>query len=203
MLCLFFIGPINTGRRSGASKNSRCALCINKIGLVQLPGEFGTGIQDDTRTDLIATDEDNQPYLTASVYEDGTYRLHVELDCDAQSGRDSTGSPCSKSLSVFGWADYNDNQVDDNEGALLRRAWSDNDAPTGSFDWSIRIPSVDGRTIKAGPHRLRLSVMPSAEYIRECGSFAYQEVRDYTLNVVRRAREIGKFLSVCLSHRPH
>jgi hypothetical protein len=196
MSCLFLIGPINTGRRPSASRNARCALCINKLGLVQLPGEFSSRIQDEIRSDLIGTDDSDPSYLTASVYEDGVYQLHVELDCDVQTARDSLGSPCSKSLSVFGWIDYNDNEFDDSEGALLRRSWSDSDAPTGAYDLTIRVPSIDGRTIKAGPHRLRLSVMPSAEYIRECGSFSYLETKDYTVNVVRRAREIGKSLSV-------
>jgi hypothetical protein len=162
-----------------------------------MPGEFSSRIHDDIRTDSIAIDDNDQPHLTASVYEDSTYRLHVELDCDTQSGRDSSGSPCSKSLSVFAWTDYNDNEIDDSEGALLRRSWSDNNAPTGVYDANIRIPFIDGRNTKPGLHRLRLSVMPSSEYIQECGAFSYLEVRDFTVNVLRKAREIGKSPSVC------
>ncbi|CAF1360183.1 unnamed protein product, partial [Rotaria sordida] len=47
---------------------------------------------------------------------------------------------------------------------------------------------VDERTTKSGPHRMLLTVTPSAEYQRECGDFPYKETREYSVNVIRRER---------------
>lgn len=157
-----------------------------------MPGESNSRIQDG-----ISAENEDQSYLTASVYGDSIYPLRVQLDCDAQTGRDSSSNPCSSSLSIVAWIDYNDNEFDDTESALLGRSWSDNAAPTGAYELNIRIPSIDGRIIKPGLHRLRLTVMPSAEYQRDCGSFNYQEIKDYSVNVLRKARVRGKFFSAC------
>ena len=155
-----------------------------------MPGESSSRIQD-----VISDEDGDQSYLTASVYGDSIYVLRVQLDCDAQTGRDSASNPCSSSLSIVAWIDYNDNEFDDTESALLGRSWSDNAAPTGAYQLNIRIPAIDGRMIKPGLHRLRLTVTPSAEYQRDCGSFNYQEIKDYSVNVLRKARVRGKFFS--------
>ncbi|CAF5154929.1 unnamed protein product, partial [Rotaria sp. Silwood1] len=60
-----------------------------------MPGEHGSRIEDDVRTSSLSN---NRPYLTATVYEDGTYRLHVQLDCGGQLSGDPLDSPCSRSL---------------------------------------------------------------------------------------------------------
>ncbi|CAF1296948.1 unnamed protein product, partial [Didymodactylos carnosus] len=156
---------------------SRCALCINKIGLVQMAGEYGSRIQDDTRTNAILNDA---RYLTVTVYEETMYQLHVQLDCGGQPGGDPSDNPCSRSLSVSVWIDFDNNGLDDAESRALRRSWSNNDIPNGAYDLGIHIPSIDGRNTKSENHRMRLTVMPTEEYQRDCGNIGYKETRDYT-----------------------
>ena len=183
--CLFLLVPVNNPVRSSGYRNSRCSLCINKIGLVRLPGELGTRIEDDIIGSSRLIGDQNRPYTTAAVYEESTYRLHVQLDCGGQFD-----SPCSNSLSVIAWIDYNDNEYDDAESRILQRSWSDNGTPTGAFDLGINVP-----TTREGPHRMRITVRPTDAYQRECGTVGYEETRDYTINVVRRIRPTRKFLS--------
>ena len=57
-------------------------------------------------------------------------------------------------------------------------------------------PYIDGRNTKTGPHRMRLTVTPSKEYQRDCGIIEYPETRDYTINIVPKARYPGKSLPV-------
>ncbi|CAF4454023.1 unnamed protein product, partial [Rotaria sp. Silwood2] len=168
-----------------ASQKARCALCINKIGLVQMPGEHGTRIEDDVRITALSS---GRQYLTATVYEDGTYKLHVQLDCGGHLSGDPQDSPCSRSLSVTAWIDFNDNGLDESESRLLQRAWSGNDVSTGIYDFDTRIPRIDDRTTKAGPHRMIITIAPSEEYQRECGAFPYKETREYTVDVIPRER---------------
>lgn len=187
-----WLGPGNGRSQSMASRNARCSLCINKIGLVHMPGEFGSKIEDDIRVDVFLDDEQNRQHLTASVYEESIYRLRVQLDCGGQLDRNAFDSPCSRSLSVFAWIDYNDNDFDDRESRMLRRSWPDSASPTGAYELDIRIPTINGRDVKSGRHRMRISVIPSEEYQRECGSLTYNEIRDYTVNIYPKPRPISK-----------
>ena len=182
---------MNNAVRYPGYKSSRCSLCINKVGSVRLPGELGTRIDDDTlgSTGLIA--DQNRPYITATVYEESRYRLDVQLDCGGQSD-----SPCSNSLTVVAWIDFNDNNYDDGESRVLDRSWSDNGTPTGAYFLDIYVPAVDGRTIREGRHRMRLTVKPSDEYRRDCGNIQYEETRDYDINVLRRRIITSRSFSV-------
>ncbi|CAF1422323.1 unnamed protein product, partial [Rotaria sordida] len=49
------------------SPNSRCALCINRIGLVQMPGEYGTSIQDGMRTSALSNDDRYRQHMSATA----------------------------------------------------------------------------------------------------------------------------------------
>ncbi|CAF5183376.1 unnamed protein product, partial [Rotaria magnacalcarata] len=104
-----------------ALQRARCALCINKIGLVEMPGELGSGINDDIRTIAISNDDRSRHYLTASVYEHGNY---------------------SNSLSITAWIDFNDNGYDDGETQLLQRAWPTHEKATGIYNLDVRVPGV-------------------------------------------------------------
>ena len=187
LLSFLRLVPINSVVRPAGFKSSRCSLCINKLSLVRMRGELGTRIEDDTLGNSRLISDRNRPYISATVYEGSTYPLHVQLDCGGQFD-----SPCSSSLSVQAWIDFNDNDYDDGESRILRRGWSDNSAPTGAYDLDT---FIDGRTTIEGPHRLRVTVRPSDEYQRECGTFPYQESHDYTINVIRRV--ISKCFCVC------
>ncbi|CAF3859797.1 unnamed protein product [Adineta steineri] len=163
-------------------KRSRCALCLNKIGLVQMDGDYGTNIHDDIRTYT------NSQSSTMTLYEETTHKLHVQLDCGGYLDGDSTSDPCSDSLSVHIWVDYNDNRFDDGESQILHRSWPNNGASTGIYDLQIYIPAIDDRNTRAGLHTMRLTVMPSEQYQRDCGTMDYKETRDYTVNIIPKAR---------------
>lgn len=178
----------NGGFQAPSGRNSRCSLCINKIGLVHIPGEFNSKIEDDIRFSTFINGEQNRQNLIVSVYEESYYRLRVQLDCGGQWDVDSSNDPCSRHLSVFAWIDYNDNQYDDRESVKLRRAWSENSTPTGAYETDLRIPTINGRDVKVGRHRMRISVIPSEEYQRDCGTFSYSEIRDYTIDIVPKLR---------------
>ncbi|CAF1271781.1 unnamed protein product [Adineta steineri] len=160
-------------------QKARCDLRPNKIALVQVDGDYGTNIHDDIRT---YTSSQSHQSSTVTLYEETTHNLHVQLKC----GEDSTDDPCSDLLSVHMWVDYNDNQVDDGESHILHPSWPNNGASTGTYDLQIYVPAIDDRNIKAGPHIMRITVMPSEQYQRDCGTLDYRETRDYTFNIIQK-----------------
>jgi hypothetical protein len=178
-----------------ALKKSTCSLNIGNIVLVQMTGEYDSRIQDDTQTDTARNDDRNRQYLTATLYEDTIYRLHVEFDCGGLLGRDSYGNVCDLSQNVNVWIDFNDNGFDDAESRDPRRPSSNSYIAGGTYDMEISIPMIDGRNTKSGPHRMRLAVTPTDEYQRECGTVEDSETREYTVNIVPKATYPGKSLS--------
>lgn len=158
-----------------------------------MPGEFNSRIDDDFRVTNYPNGVQNRQHLIVSVREESVYRLRVQLDCGGQLDRDTLDSPCSRSLSVFVWIDYNDNELDDRESIKLRRAWSENSTPTGAYETDVRVPTINGRDVRSGRHRMRISVIPSEEYERECGAFSYSELIDYTVNIYPKPAPISKF----------
>jgi hypothetical protein len=189
---MFFSVPVNYGNSYAALRKSRCSLCLSKIGLVQIDGDYGSRIQDDIR---IYTDDQNQQPITITFDEETTHQLHIQLDCGGYFDRDSTDTPCSRFLSVHVWIDFNDNRFDDGESRSVPQSWSSNDVPTGKYDLQLYIPTIDERNTKSGPHLMRITVMLSDEYQRGCGTLDYKETREYTANIVSKKRE-GKYCSL-------
>ncbi|CAF4206255.1 unnamed protein product, partial [Adineta steineri] len=126
-------------------QKARCSLSLNKIALVQVDGDYGTNIYDDIRT--YTSGQSHQP-STVTLDEETTHNLHVQLKC----GEDSPDDPCSDSLSVHMWVDYNDNQVDDGESHILHRSWPNNGVSTGTYDLQIYVPAIDDRIITTTPY---------------------------------------------------
>lgn len=173
-----------------APRQAGCALHLNRIGLVQMDGDDNSNIQDDIRAFI-----NNGQYRRAfilTVYEDSVHKLHVQLDCGGHLGERSSDSPCSNSLSVHIWIDFNSNRQDDEESRLLHRSWSTNEISTGTYDLDVYIPAIDDRTTQIGQHTMQIIVVPSHEYQNECGTVDYSEKKYYTLNIVRKPRHIGK-----------
>jgi len=190
LFCEFLVVPVDIGSPYMALKQSRCSLSIGKIALVQMAGEQGSYIRDDIQTNAISNNEQNRQQVTVTLYEDTTYRLHVQFNCDRQSA-------CDLSQNVNAWIDFNDDGYDeDGESRVSTRPSSNNYNTGGTHDVEVYVPSIDGWRTKTGPHRMRLTVTPSEEYQRDCGSIDYPETRDYTINIVPKARYPGKSLSV-------
>jgi hypothetical protein len=192
---IFLLVPADIAAPYMLLKKSTCSLNIGKIVLVQMVGEYESRIQDDTRANAILNDDQNRQSLTVTLYEDTIYRLHVQLDCGGQLGRDPFGNVCDLSQNVNVWIDFNDNGFDNAERRVLRRPSSNSYISSGTYDLEISIPLIDGRNTKAGLHRMRLAVMPSKKYRRECGTVKYKETREYTVNIVPKATYPGKSLS--------
>lgn len=149
-------------------------------------GEYGTRIDDGYKIDGNDDDNQHQSYTSATVLEGSHYQVYVQLDCG-----NSWTNPCSQSLSVMAWIDYNDNGYDDGESFVLRPEWSDQKTPTGQYVGDARIPMIDSKNVRTGIHTMRITIGASDEYKRRCGNVGYQETQDYTVNVVPRV--IGKF----------
>ena len=167
-------------------------MCINKIAFVQLLGEDGSAIDQRGRTDPLLPKETNDDRLTVTLYEGGTYRLHVQLQCGRESNTHPSKSPCSDSLSVSAQIDLNDNGIDDGESELLLPSWSNNEEPTGAYHLDLHIPNLDQTNVNYGLHRMYLSVMPTVQYQRKCGALNYREMREYTVKILPRAQRSGK-----------
>ncbi|CAF1027283.1 unnamed protein product [Adineta steineri] len=139
-------------------QKARCALCLNKIALVQVDGDYGTNIYDDIRT---YTNGQSHQSSTVKLYEETTHNLRVQLDC----GGDSTDSPCSDSLTVQMWVDYNDNRFDDSESHTLHRSWPNNGASTGTYDLQIYVPAIDVITTTPYVYMAPICSIPSPRII--------------------------------------
>lgn len=151
-------------------------------------GEYGTRINDDFKLGLTFDDDRYRRDRSVTVLEGTSYQLNVRLDCG-----NPWSNPCSKSLSVTAWIDYNDNGYDDGESFVLRPAWSDRDTASGEYVGDIRAPMIDGRYFKSGTHTMRITVGASVAYQKECGSIGYQEVREYTINLVAKLKPVSKY----------
>ena len=180
-------------------KKSQCNLNLGRFTLVQMAGAYGSRIQDDTRVDRVAIDDQYRQYLTVTLYEDTTYRLHIQLDCQGQSDRDSNQRGCGLSQDVSVWIDFNGNGFDDGESRVLRRIRSNKKRAGNTFDFDLYIPVIDGGNTRSGSHPMRLSLTPSEQYQQDCGAVDNQETRDYTVNIVSKATYSGNACRVWTS----
>lgn len=176
-------------------KQSRCTSNIGRIILFQMTGALESRIQDDV---LLSAAPNNDQYrqqeLSVTVYEDTTYRLHVQVECDRQSDR------CGLNQNLKVWIDFNGNDYDDGESRVLQRVRSNTNRLDNINDYELYIPAINVRNIQAGSHRMRLTVTPNEEYERDCGAIQYPQTREYTINVVPKARYSGKSLLAVKSH---
>lgn len=173
-------------------KQSRCALNIGRIVLVQMNGALESRIQDDARLNAAPNDDQYRQQLSATVYEDTTYRLHVQFECSRQSDRNRLQARCGRNQNLKAWIDYNGNDYDDGESRVLQRIRSNMNRLENVDDFELYVPAIDARNIQAGSHRMRLTVTPNEQYERDCGTIQYPETREYTINVVPKARYSGK-----------
>ncbi len=187
-MIFFLVAPVWIGNPYTELKQSLCNLDFVRIILVQMTGAQGSRIQDDTRLASISNEDQYQQQRTVTLYEDTTYRLHVQFDCNGQSDRNT----CDFSQNVKVWIDFNDNGYDDGESRVLRRIRSNPNLPENTYDLELYIPDIDGRNTRAGLHRMSLTVVPSDEYQRDCGTTDFQESREYTVNIVPKGTYSGK-----------
>ena len=168
-------------------KKSSCSSNVGRIVRVQMIGEDGSYISDDRRRNSNSNNDENGQYLTVTLYEDTAYQLNIQFNCGRQLNRGSSFIQCDVDQNVNVWIDFNDNGFEESE----RRTSSY--SSSGQYDMDIYTPLIDERYVKSGFHRMRLTVTPSEEYRRACSNVRSRQIRDYTVNVLPKARYQGKF----------
>jgi hypothetical protein len=175
-----------------ALKKSMCSMSIGKIVVVQMAGEYGSRIEDDTRTDIISRNEQDRQDSSVTLFEDTTYRIHFQFDCNEERARFPSENACELSQNVKVWIDFNDNGFYDAQNLVPRRSQSNIYIPGDSYDLDIYIPTIDDRNTKAGIHRMRFTVVPTEDYYRSCGLVQFDETREYAVNILTKAKYSGK-----------
>ncbi|UJR23071.1 hypothetical protein I4U23_026095 [Adineta vaga] len=172
-------------------KNSMCTQSLGKILLVQMTGEHGSNIQDDLRTGGYASDYQDRQYPAVTLYEGTTYRLHLEFDCGQARNRYPSENNCDLSQNINVWIDFDDDNSYDTENLVSPRTRPTNYISGNSYNVDIRIPTIDGRTIRSGTHRMSIGVIPTDAYLSTCGAGNFQSKREYTVNLVPKATYTG------------
>ncbi|CAM4935933.1 unnamed protein product [Rotaria socialis] len=171
------------------SNNPICSVKPARIMYVHMAGQHGTVIRDETKSDIRINDYQKLHHITATLYESSVTTLRIQLDCTEQSYDDSTDNGCSLGYDIDVSIDLNDDgNFDDGENRVDDRSTNHDEMPQGTYDFKISIPAIDGRQIKAGPHRMRLRLTPSEIYTRRCGRSDYSEIREYIVNIMQTTR---------------
>ncbi len=171
-------------------KKSMCSMSIGKMILVQMVGEYGSRIEDNTRTDVISRNDQDS---SVTLFEDTNYRIHFQFDCNEERARFPSENACELSQNVKVLIDFNDNGFYDAQNLVPRRSQSNIYITGDSYDLDIYIPTIDDTNIKGGIHRMRFIVIPTEDYYRSCGVVQFDETREYTVNILPKARYSGKF----------
>jgi hypothetical protein len=162
-----------------------------------MAGERGTQIRDDTPTNALMNNYQNQHHIAVTIYEHTVYLIRIQLDCSWQLNTELFEHGCNLAQDVNIWIDLNDDgRFDESEIGSPYRWPVTSYMPQGIYDLQIHIPLIDGRYMRTGSHRMRLVVMPSENYRRTCGRTDYNETRDYTVNIIPRTTYLGKYFSV-------
>ena len=172
--------------------NIECSSDVGKIRLVILTGEYRTQIRDDPSTRAVMNDIHEQ-HLAITLYEENVYLLRIQLECTRRYDTSSRRVNCTLPHDVNAWIDLNDDgKFDDSENAAPFRWPLTSYIPEGVYDLQIYVPSIDGRVVKSGPHKMRLTVTLNEDYRLRCGNEYYTETRDYSVTISRYSVEPGK-----------
>jgi len=158
-----------------------------------MTGEQNTEIHDETPMNDALSVYYNRQHVTITLYEDTTNVLHILVDCARQSRVDSVESDCSLAHHVDVWIDLNDDgQFDNTENRVRHRSLNNNQLFRSVYDFQISIPEIVGTHTKPGPHRMRIKLTPSKDYLLKCDNADYSETREYTVNIIPRIAYAGK-----------
>ncbi|CAF4390889.1 unnamed protein product, partial [Rotaria sp. Silwood2] len=153
-----------------------------------MAGQQNTEIRDETPTNAMINDYQNQHHFTVTLYESTVNVLRIQLDCAQQSQVNSLDNGCRLVYHVEVWIDLNDDgKFDELENRVLHRLLVPNRESRGIYDLEICIPRIDGINTKAGRHRMHLSLTPSEDYRKTYINADYKETRKYTVNIIPKA----------------
>ena len=152
-----------------------CAPNVEQIKWILAGGELGTQIRDSSSYTNPVTKE-------ITFFGDAVYLIRVELDCRSYSDSD-----CTRGHHVDIFLDLNgDGNFDRGENRVFRRTYIPEETPDNTFDLQILIPPIDESNVKTGLHRMRLTLMRSETYQKQCGRSHDSIVREYMVNIVPR-----------------
>ncbi|CAF4871237.1 unnamed protein product [Rotaria sp. Silwood1] len=154
-----------------------------------MAGEKGTEIRDDKPTNALSTNNLNQHHMAVTLFEHTVYLLRIQLDCSSQLKTELTSTGCNLAQDVNVWIDLNDDgKFDESEIGAPYRWPVTSYMAEGIYDIQIYVPLIDGRYIRNGPHRMRISVVPSNYYRSTCVDYDYNESREYMVTIIPRMK---------------
>ena len=196
--CLLFIGTAEGP--SLLASNPICSIRPARIMLVSMTGHQNTEIRDQAPANAVISDNQNRHLIDVTLYESSVNVLRVQLDCAQQSDNDLLNDSCSLTYHINVWIDLNDDgKFDDLESRAHHPLLISSQGQHGTYHLEICIPPIDDTNTKVGRHRMYLSLVPSDDYRKACSSIDFSEIREYTVNIIRKATCEGK---ICL-HTPY
>lgn len=172
-----------------------CSSNAGKISLVLIGGELGTQVRDEASSKAAVYDNQNENYLSVTLFAYSLYQVRIYLDCSQEYGSHALDTNCKRAHHVNVWIDLNDDGVfDASENQIYHQSPINAETPGDIYNLQIFTPMFDDTKIKAGIHRMRISVTRSEAYQKQCGSTNYVETREYMANIIRRKVCRGKIL---------
>lgn len=171
-----------------------CFLNFPKIILVLMAGEKGTEIRDDIPKNSLMNNHPNRHHVAVTLFEQTVYLIRIQLDCSTQLSTDLTRTGCNLAQDVFVSIDLNnDGRFDSSELASPYRWPVTSYMAEGIYDLQVSVPARVDQYVRQGTLRMRVLVLPSDYYIRNCGYSAYNETREYMLDIIPRMKYSGSY----------
>jgi hypothetical protein len=160
---------------------------------VNLFGEQGTQIRDETKQCNSVNNYQDRTNLVATLFGNTPYTLRIEVYCvqslgyDNSYGQDASlyGTSCNHAQYLGVWIDLNNDGVFDetNERIIPSNPYEDGQR-TNQYDLTISIPKIDGRNYLSAQHRMRIILSQDVRSRKPCYSIGYGEARDYTVQII-------------------
>ena len=150
-------------------------------------GELGTQIRDSTLTNVMINNYQDRDRYDITLFGDAIYLLRVHIDCPRKPGTDIFETDCTPAHRADVYIDLNDDgKFDESENRIYRRTYIDEETPEHTYDLQILIPPIDAITTKAGIHRMRVKLVRSESYQKQCGKNENIELQEYMVNIIPR-----------------
>ncbi|UJR17248.1 hypothetical protein I4U23_004143 [Adineta vaga] len=171
------------------TKTFTCTSNPAKITFVHIGGEQATQIRDETPSGMLVSAYQNRHHLSVTWYGYTVYIIRIQLDCPQQYNQDVLDNDCALVYHPDVWIDLNgDGKFDTFENRIHRRSRIDSETFEHGYDLQVSIPAIDGINVKVGLHLMRIRLIRSDAYQRECGKTDYSEIREYNVNIIPRKR---------------
>lgn len=172
--------------------NLACSAGHNAISSVKLYGEQNTEIDDSTKQCSASDNYVDRRSLIATLNDDSTYTLQIELYCAQQWGFEnpdesdsfSSDTTCNHKNYLDVWIDFNNDGVFDeyNERVTTSNEYDDDNYKT-RYDISINVPEINGRSTVDGSHQMRVILRQDEQNRKPCYNSGSGEARDYTVQI--------------------